>query len=70
VWAKLNGEVRGFLVEKGTKGFKAPEMKGKHSLKASVTSELIFDNVFVPAKNILPGTSGLKNALMCLNQAR
>lgn len=70
VWAKLNGEVRGFLVEKGFKGFSAPEMKGKHSLKASVTSELIFDNVFVPEKNILPGTSGLKNALMCLNQAR
>jgi len=70
VWAKLNGEVRGFLVEKGFKGFSAPEMKGKHSLKASVTSELIFDNVFVPEKNILPGASGLKNALMCLNQAR
>jgi len=70
VWAKLNGDVRGFLVEKGTKGFSAPEMKGKHSLKASVTSELIFDNVFVPEKNILPATTGLKNALMCLNQAR
>jgi glutaryl-CoA dehydrogenase len=70
VWAKLNGEVKGFLVEKGTKGFSAPEMKGKLSLKASVTSELIFDNVFVLEKNILPGTTGLKNALMCLNQAR
>lgn len=70
VWAKLNGVVRGFLVEKGFKGFTAPEMKGKHSLKASVTSELIFDNVFIPEKNILPKTEGLKNALMCLNQAR
>jgi glutaryl-CoA dehydrogenase len=70
VWAKLNGDVRGFLVEKGFKGFTAPEMKGKHSLKASVTSELIFDNVFVPEKNFLLKTSGLKNALMCLNQAR
>ena len=70
VWAKLNGSIRGFLVEKGTKGFSAPEMKGKHSLRASVTSELIFDNVFVPEENILPNTSGLKNALMCLNQAR
>jgi glutaryl-CoA dehydrogenase len=70
VWAKLKGVVRGFLVEKGTKGFSAPEMKGKHSLKASVTSELIFDNVFIPQKNILPDTTGLKNALMCLNQAR
>jgi len=70
VWAKLNGIVRGFLIEKGTKGFSAPEMKGKHSLKASVTSELIFDNVLIPETNILPKTEGLKNALMCLNQAR
>ena len=70
VWAKLDGVVRGFLVEKSFDGFTAPEMKGKHSLRASVTSELIFDNVFVPEKNLLPGTSGLKNALMCLNQAR
>lgn len=70
VWAKLDGIVRGFLVEKGYKGFKAPEMKGKHSLRASVTSELIFDNVFVPEDHILPKTEGLKNALMCLNQAR
>jgi glutaryl-CoA dehydrogenase len=70
VWAKLDGIVRGFIVEKGMKGFTAPEMKGKHSLRASVTSELIFDNVFLPEKNILPKTEGLKNALMCLNQAR
>jgi len=70
VWAKLDGVVRGFLVEKGFKGFTAPEMKGKHSLKASVTSELIFDDVFVPDENLLPKTEGLKNALMCLNQAR
>lgn len=70
VWAKLNGVVRGFLVEKGMKGFSAPEMKGKHSLKASITSELIFDNVFIPEVNLLPKTEGLKNALMCLNQAR
>ncbi len=70
VWAKLDGVVNGFLVEKESKGFSSPEMKGKHSLKASVTSELIFDNVFVPEKNKLPITSGLKSALMCLNQAR
>jgi glutaryl-CoA dehydrogenase len=70
VWAKLDGIVRGFLVEKGMKGFSAPEMKGKHSLRASVTSELIFDNVFIPDSNLLPKTEGLKNALMCLNQAR
>jgi len=70
VWAKLDGIVRGFLVEKGMKGFTAPEMRGKHSLRATVTSELIFDNVFVPDESLLPKTEGLKNALMCLNQAR
>ncbi len=70
VWAKLDGVVRGFLVEKGFKGFSAPEMKGKHSLRASVTSELIFEDVFIPEENLLPKTVGLKNALMCLNQAR
>ncbi len=70
VWAKLDGVVNGFLIEKGTKGFSAPEMKGKHSLRASVTSELIFDNVFVPVKNILPKGVGLKAPMMCLNQAR
>jgi glutaryl-CoA dehydrogenase len=70
VWAKLDGVVRGFIVEKGMKGFTAPEMKGKHSLRASVTSELIFDNVFLPENNLLLKTESLKNALMCLNQAR
>lgn len=70
VWAKLDGEVHGFLVEKDFEGFSAPEMKGKHSLRASVTSELIFQDVFVPEKNILPKTEGLKSALKCLNQAR
>ncbi|NUN08496.1 MAG: acyl-CoA dehydrogenase family protein [Ignavibacteriaceae bacterium] len=70
VWAKLDGKVAGFLVEKGFKGFAAPEMKGKHSLKASVTSELTFDNVFIPEENRLPEGNGLKSPLMCLNQAR
>ena len=70
VWAKLDGVVKGFLLEKGMQGFTAPEMKGKHSLRASITSELVFDNVFVPDNNLLPKTSGLKNPLMCLNQAR
>jgi glutaryl-CoA dehydrogenase len=70
VWGKLDGEVRGFLVEKNTKGFSAPEMKGKHSLKASVTSELIFQDVFIPDENILPESKGLRSPLMCLNQAR
>ncbi len=70
VWAKLNGVIHGFLVEKNTKGFSAPEMKGKHSLRASVTSELIFEDCEIPKENILPNTSGLRSPLMCLNQAR
>ncbi len=70
VWAKLDGDVHGFLVEKGTKGFSAPEMKGKHSLRASVTSELVLQDCEIAAENRLPNTNGLKSALMCLNQAR
>lgn len=70
VWAKLDGVIRGFLVEKGTKGFSAPEMTGKHSLRASVTSELIFQDCMIPKENLLPKTDGLKSPLMCLNQAR
>lgn len=70
VWAKLDGVVRGFLVEKGTRGFSASEIKHKHSLRASVTSELVFQDCYLPKENILPGTSGLKNALACLTQAR
>ena len=69
VWAKLDGEIKGFLVEKGTKGFSAPEMKGKHSLRASVTSELIFQDCEIPKENIL-NISGLKGPLNCLTQAR
>lgn len=70
VWAKLEGTIRGFLVEKGTKGFSAPEMKGKHSLRASVTSELVFQDCLIPESNILPASDGLKSPLMCLSQAR
>lgn len=70
VWAKLDGVVRGFLVEKGMKGFSAPEMKGKHSLRASVTSELVFQDVELPESNILPGVQGLRGPLSCLTQAR
>jgi glutaryl-CoA dehydrogenase len=70
VWAKLNGEIKGFLVEKGTKGFTAPEMKGKHSLRASVTSELVFQDCFVPEENVLSASGGLKSPLQCLSQAR
>ncbi|MEX2116549.1 MAG: acyl-CoA dehydrogenase family protein [Bacteroidota bacterium] len=70
VWAKLNGEIKGFLVEKGTKGFQAPEMTGKHSLRASVTSELVFQDCHIPEHNLLPKSGGLKSPLMCLSQAR
>ncbi len=70
VWAKLDGVIRGFLVERGMPGFSAPEMKGKHSLRASVTSELVFQDVKLPRENILPGVMGLKGPLSCLNNAR
>lgn len=70
VWAKLDGVVRGFLVEKGTPGFSAPEMHKKHSLRASITSELIFQDCRIPAENILPESGGLKSPLSCLTQAR
>ncbi len=70
VWAKLDGVVNGFLVERGTAGFSAPEMKGKHSLRASVTSELILQDVHIPRENRLPGGTGLRLPLSCLSQAR
>lgn len=71
IWAKLDGEVRGFLVEKGSRGYSAHDIKNKFSLKASVTSELVLDEVRVPASSYLPGSEiGIKAALMCLNQAR
>ena len=71
VWARLDGgAIRGFLVEKGTKGYTAPEQKRKHSLRASVTSELILQDVHVPKDAILPNVEGLKGPLGCLTQAR
>jgi glutaryl-CoA dehydrogenase len=73
VWAKSDeheGQVRGFLVEKGTSGFTSQDIKGKFSLRASVTSSLSLQDVRIPACNLLPGTAGLKSALACLNQAR
>jgi len=70
VWAKTGEGVRGFLVEKGTPGFTASDQHGKFSLRASTTSELSFQDCRIPAENVLPETTGLKNALMCLNQAR
>ena len=70
VWAKTEAGIRGFLVEKGTPGFTAKAVHGKLSLRASDTAELLFDNCRIPAENLLPETTGLKNALMCLTQAR
>jgi glutaryl-CoA dehydrogenase len=71
VWAKdENGIVRGLIVEKGMDGFTAPETKGKWSLRASITGELVFDNVKVPKENLLPNVKGLKGPLSCLNSAR
>jgi glutaryl-CoA dehydrogenase len=70
VWARAEGEILGFIVEAGAAGFQAPEIKNKLSLRASVTSDLILDDVFVPEENVLAGARGLKSPLMCLNQAR
>ena len=73
VWAKVEDEgdrIRGFIVETDRPGFKADDVHGKWSLRASVTSGLAMSDVRIPATNILPKTEGLKNALMCLNQAR
>jgi glutaryl-CoA dehydrogenase len=70
VWAKLNGVIKGFLVEKGTPGFSAPLQHRKWSLRASVTSELVLKDVKIPKANLLPKTDGLKSALDCLTQAR
>ncbi|PLX00815.1 MAG: acyl-CoA dehydrogenase [Marinilabiliales bacterium] len=71
VWAKdEEGIIRGLIVEKGMEGFSAPETKGKWSLRASSTGELVFDNVKVSKENLLPNVKGLKGPLMCLNSAR
>ncbi len=70
VWAMTPEGIRGFIVEKGTPGFSAPEIEHKFSLRASVTSGLFFDNVVVPEERVLPGALGLKGPLSCLTQAR
>jgi glutaryl-CoA dehydrogenase len=70
VWAQTDDGIRGFIVERGTRGFAAPEIEHKFSLRASVTSALFFDNVRVPAENMLPEVRGLKGPLSCLTQAR
>jgi glutaryl-CoA dehydrogenase len=71
IWAKTEDDkIRGFLVEKGTPGFKAWDVHGKYSLRASVTSGLAMTDCKIPAENLLPGVEGLKGPLSCLNQAR
>ncbi|HHH52488.1 MAG TPA: acyl-CoA dehydrogenase, partial [Bacteroidetes bacterium] len=71
VWAKdEEGKVRGLIVEKGMKGFTAPEIENKWSLRTSATGEMIFEDVRVPKENILPGVVGLRGPLSCLNKAR
>lgn len=70
VWAKLDGEIRGFILEKGMKGLSAPKIEGKFSLRASSTGEIVMDEVFVPEENIFPEVKGLKGPFGCLNKAR
>ena len=70
VWAKLDGTIRGFLVERGAPGFTSREITGKLSHRASDTAELVLDRVHVPGDNLLPGAVGLKSVLACLTQAR
>ena len=76
VWAKLEGEgdgqsaIRGFILDKGMKGLTAPKIEGKMSLRASITGEIVMDDVFVPEENMLPNVSGLKGPFGCLNKAR
>jgi len=71
VWAKTEDDViRGFILEKGMEGLSAPKIEGKLALRASITGEIVMDNVFVPAENHLPNVEGLKGPFGCLNNAR
>ncbi len=70
VWAKLDGVVKGFVLEKGMKGLSAPKIEGKFSLRASVTGEIVMEDVFVPDENLLPNVEGLAGPFGCLNKAR
>ena len=70
VWAKLDGVVRGFILEKGMNGLSAPKIDGKFSLRTSITGEIVMDNVFVPNENLFPNISGLAGPFGCLNKAR
>ena len=70
VWAKLDGKIRGFVLERGMKGFETPKIEGKFSLRASVTGGITLSDVEVPEENLLPNVSGLSGPLGCLNKAR
>jgi len=70
VWAKTDEAIRGFVVERGMKGFSTPKIEGKVSLRASITGEIVLDDVFVPAENMLPNAKGLSGPFGCLNRAR
>ncbi|WP_417457929.1 acyl-CoA dehydrogenase [Kordiimonas sp.] len=70
VWAKLDGKIRGFIVERGTEGFSTPKIEGKMSLRASITGEIVLDGAVVPEENLLPNASGLGGPFGCLNKAR
>ncbi|TDP32163.1 glutaryl-CoA dehydrogenase [Idiomarina aquatica] len=70
VWAKLDGEIRGFVLEKDMPGLSAPKIDGKFSLRASITGEIVMDGVEVPEENIFPEVKGLKGPFSCLNKAR
>ena len=70
VWAKLDGEIRGFIVEREFDGFSTPKIEGKMSLRASVTGEIVLEDVFVPQENLLPQGKGLGGPFGCLNRAR
>jgi len=70
VWAKLDGVIRGFILERGMEGFSTPKIEGKMSLRASITGEIVMDNVFVPEENMLPNAKGLGGPFGCLNKAR
>jgi len=70
VWAKLEGVIRGFVLEKGMVGLSAPKIEGKFSLRASITGEIVMDDVFVPEDNIFPDIKGLAGPFGCLNKAR
>jgi len=70
VWGKLNGVIRGFILEKGMVGLSAAKIEGKFSLRASITGEIVMQSVFVPTENILPHVQGLKGPFSCLNKAR